>query len=167
MNLSETQILNSLHVPQKWYRKLIMYTIEVSVVIISILLIVMTYRTFADFKPPIILNELAVVTTVPVASDDMRTAHEVHITQDVTFTDDDASVVINTQLINKDMDASLDLLDTKLATEHRGTFKTHKLHYVSHLAPGHWCIKNTETWTPFLSLRERTIVTPESCFDVR
>jgi hypothetical protein len=146
-------------------RKAILYFIELSVVAISIVCIAAAIRTFGNPEPPLILREPAIVTSYPVAGTGFNQAHEVHIVRDITY-NSNTPVLLTTELINKDEGYTIDLQDTKITAERFGTFKTHKLYFVSHLVDGNWCIKSTIYWTPTLSLRERSMTTKESCYVV-
>ena len=149
---------------RKTSRCVFLYFIELVVVISSLTILASLYRTLGSTEFPLVLHEPAVVTIQPVLGSNSA-FHEVHISRDVTYIND-TPVIIETQLINKSSGASLDLQTTKITPEGLGKHKTNKLYYVGHLTSGTWCIKSIMYWTPFLSLRERTLSSKESCFDV-
>lgn len=147
-------------------RTAFLYFIETSVLVISILIIFSSYKTFGNISPPIKLNEPAVVTTVELKNiHNESVGYEVNISRNITYYED-ATVLVSTQLINKDNNYTLDLRDTKITPDVLGTFKTNKLFFVSHILKGNWCMVSTTYWTPSFSLREHSLKTKESCFKV-
>lgn len=144
-------------------RKAFLLSIEAFVIAILVSGAICLNQTFGNVQPPIVLHEPAMVSVYPI--DSRKHAHEVHISRDITYKEL-VPVIFSTKLTNKDQDYTIDLQDTKVSADKIGTVNSHKLYYVSHLMPGHWCVQTSVYWTPFFTLRERVETSEESCFIV-
>lgn len=146
-------------------RKIFLGMIEFTVLSVLVCGLFGIYQTFGNVSAPIVLHDPAIINVYPIDSSKFKHAHEVHITRDVEYKEI-VPAVFSTQLINKDLDYTVDLQDTMVASDKIGTVKTHKLYYVSHLPPGKWCVQTSVYWTPVFSTKERVITSDESCFVV-
>lgn len=147
-------------------RKAFLYFIEVVVVAVSLSFLTMVYRTYGDIPAPIVLHEPAIVTVSNAKNQSgVLVGNELMITREVTYNNNEPTT-ISTVLINKSDNSIVNLQDIKIAADEIGRFENHRVYFVRHLRHGEWCLKSYVFWTPFLSLRERSAASNESCFSV-
>jgi hypothetical protein len=148
-------------------RQIFLYLIEALVVVVLSLAMVSAYNTFIHTAAPIKLHDPAIISANEIhqhGTGETISGHEVHIARDVTFLTP-MTIRLETELMNKQSGYSVDLPVTKISSNKLGTITTQKLYYVSHLSTGVWCMQTTALWTPFLSLKEQSIKSEETCFN--
>ena len=163
MNLFRTLIKNL----QGAKKRVFLYFIEITVTLILLTSLAVTYRTFGSLDLPVILHEPAIVNIVELRYDRLEMAgYNVTISRDVTWKNIDNPVTFSARLINKDSLFVIDLPRYLVSADELGEFKLKRLYYLSYLNKGNWCLRTTYYWTPTFSLRERAATSAESCFTV-